>query len=678
MPRLILACLSWLLLWGPLPARAALLAHNLDRVPLAGQMSLLHDADDALTIKDILSPEVQQRFRPIPGNISAGYVKGNVWLRFDISRAADAPREWWLEIPNPLIDEVSLYIPSTADSPQSTYVERRAGEQVPPHLRDSIPYRQVVYRLAVVEEEPQTLYLRLKSVNALATQPTLWSEKAFTIKSSNEDSIFGGMFTLIAVITLTSLMVGIPIRERGILASAGFNISLMLILLPNEGFLQLYLAPKPGTGNLIELLDNFRAPDIFIGVGLALNFWFGWSLLSHQGGLGQDRPHLARIGYWVLGLILLPLLPIILVGDYGRVAPFMQAMAQIEGLITIALTSLLAWRGNPDARFFLFPYVTYILLSMTRLGRNLGWLPANALTEHAFHVGIVILAVSLAAFAMLKLRRMQREREQAQAQLLQDSQQNQRELEARVKERTAELTASIAEQRHLLAMVSHEFRNPLAVVDGAAQNLERGIGGTTALGQIRRATGRMTQLLTNVLAEDRLNDETKQMRRQTVDLGKLVQETVASRPPVIIERIRITPPVESAFVYADPHLLGIALDNLLDNALKYAPGGDLEIRITGDPLAAPGHSDAGWRLTVLDRGPGLPSDVDVFAKYVRGNVPASSPGAGLGLFLVARIAELHDGEAFAESRIEGGAQVGLRLPCAPETPINAMTQKSSQ
>ncbi len=113
----------------------------------------------------------------------------------------------------------------------------------------------------------------------------------------------------------------------------------------------------------------------------------------------------------------------------------------------------------------------------------------------------------------------------------------------------------------------------------------------------------------------------------------------------------------------DPHLLRIALDNLLDNAVKYAPQGLIDVVVLAE--ARQGDDDkAGWLMAVRDRGPGIPPDTDVFAKYVRGAVPASTPGAGLGLFLVARIAELHEGRVTAEQRLGGGAEIGLVLPAA--------------
>jgi signal transduction histidine kinase len=83
----------------------------------------------------------------------------------------------------------------------------------------------------------------------------------------------------------------------------------------------------------------------------------------------------------------------------------------------------------------------------------------------------------LAAIAIHRVHRLRAEREAAQARELLASRRNESELEQRAQERTAELQRSLEDQRQLLSIVAHAFRNPLAVVDGAVQNIARGLGG---------------------------------------------------------------------------------------------------------------------------------------------------------------------------------------------------------
>lgn len=630
---------------------ALTLDNRTDRIPLAGQMSVFHDLSGKITFDQVVGEASTERFKPLPGNVSLGYIKGNVWLRFEVSRTDDAPSQWWLEIPNALIDEVSLFTPAYGSSATSgSYSELKAGEQIPTAARDSIDNRQAVFTLLIPEGQRQTMYLRLSSVNALVTQPVFWTRQAFASASSREDLFFGGLFGLLIVITFTGFLVGGTVRDRGILASAGFNISLLMILLPNEGYLQLYLLP-----------DYPKIPDALIGMGLALNFIVGWEVLVSLGGLGVAAPRVAKHVRWVIYAIAVPVALSALAGHYGEVAPVMQMFGHIEGGAVILISLILVIRGNRDAIIFIIPYATYVILSISRLGRNLGWLPANVFTEHGFHLAVLIQSISLAAIATYHLHRLRSEREEAQAKELLLSRRNEQELENRVQERTVELRRSMEDQRQLLSMVAHEFRNPLAVVDGAAQNIARGIGGSISIQQIRRAVDRMSQLLVNVLAEDRLAGSLNNVEMRQIDLVDLARDCVEFHASQSGSRVTFHAESKEAFVLGNQYLLRILLDNILDNAIKYAKEEPIEVIIEAQ---SPHEDDSSglWYLAVRDLGPGIPTDIDIFDKYVRGNTVAATSGAGLGLFLVARIAGLHRGSTKARRRPDRGSEIGIVLP----------------
>lgn len=106
----------------------------------------------------------------------------------------------------------------------------------------------------------------------------------------------------------------------------------------------------------------------------------------------------------------------------------------------------------------------------------------------------------------------------------------------------------------------------------------------------------------------------------------------------------------------DPTLIDLALGNLIDNAIKYAPTGPLEVEVL--------PHDEELRFIVRDRGPGLGSadGQRIFEKFYRGDDVAGS-GSGLGLAIVSAVASAHGGRVWAQSREPGpGAEVGFALP----------------
>ena len=119
-------------------------------------------------------------------------------------------------------------------------------------------------------------------------------------------------------------------------------------------------------------------------------------------------------------------------------------------------------------------------------------------------------------------------------------------------------------------------------------------------------------------------------------------------------------------VWCDACLLGQALVNLLDNAVRHTPPGTaitVEVEVSADDRTA--------KLSVADDGPGIPDEVraQIFDRFVRRSGPgdrAASNGSGLGLAIVQAIAIEHDGKATVGDSEHGGARFTVELPLARE------------
>jgi signal transduction histidine kinase len=147
---------------------------------------------------------------------------------------------------------------------------------------------------------------------------------------------------------------------------------------------------------------------------------------------------------------------------------------------------------------------------------------------------------------------------------------------------------------------------------------------------------------------------------QAVDLAEIAASVVELYAPFAEEKgLTLTVAAEGpVWVQGDRHLLAQAVANLLDNALKYTPQGQVSLRIVGD-----GHEA---RLEVADSGPGIPADrrVAVFDRFVRLEGSRSTPGNGLGLSLVRAVARLHGGNVVLADN-QPGLRAVLTLPATP-------------
>ncbi|HEX3224850.1 MAG TPA: ATP-binding protein [Gaiellaceae bacterium] len=229
---------------------------------------------------------------------------------------------------------------------------------------------------------------------------------------------------------------------------------------------------------------------------------------------------------------------------------------------------------------------------------------------------------------------------------------------------TAELRRLSALRADFVSLVSHELRSPMAAVIGAARTLQDRWRTLTVeqrdafLALIGDETNRLAALIGDVLDTSRIEAGTFSYSFTDVDLGRLVNDAVATAS-VGQDEVRVHAEVgKLPLVRGDRERLRQVITNLIDNAIKYSPAGD-EVRVVASP------ENGAIRIAVTDHGPGIPQDQQrlIFEKFGRADVPGGSkPGTGLGLFIARSIAEAHGGTVDVSSRPSEGATFVLTLP----------------
>ncbi|MBV8684593.1 MAG: MCP four helix bundle domain-containing protein [Caulobacteraceae bacterium] len=223
-------------------------------------------------------------------------------------------------------------------------------------------------------------------------------------------------------------------------------------------------------------------------------------------------------------------------------------------------------------------------------------------------------------------------------------------------------------QRDFVSMASHEFRTPLTVIDAQAQNLARHEGrlasgeATERAASVRRSVRRITEVIDSLLQSTDIDGAAAlQARLAVFDPAVVIAESMTlqreSAPAGQIEEDLERAPRR---IVADRVLLAQAVSNLLSNAVKYSP--------PESPVRLRAWGEAGRLfISVADEGRGIPeADVDrVFDRYRRGANVGGVAGAGVGLFLVRTVAELHGGSVSVRSREGEGACFTLEIPLEP-------------
>jgi two-component system OmpR family sensor kinase len=227
----------------------------------------------------------------------------------------------------------------------------------------------------------------------------------------------------------------------------------------------------------------------------------------------------------------------------------------------------------------------------------------------------------------------------------------------------SERAASEARLRRFIADASHELRTPLSAVTAYAELFRRGARDrpddlARAMSGIEREAARMAVLVDDLLLLARL-DQGRPLERKEIDLTELVGEAVETARAVELDRRLELETPQALVVQGDPGRLRQVVDNLLANVRAHTPAGaGATVRVARESGSAV--------VEVADQGPGLSEEqaAHVFDRFYRGDPSRSrdAGGAGLGLSIVAAVAEAHGGDVSVRSENGHGTTFRLRLP----------------
>ncbi len=219
-----------------------------------------------------------------------------------------------------------------------------------------------------------------------------------------------------------------------------------------------------------------------------------------------------------------------------------------------------------------------------------------------------------------------------------------------------------------IADVTHELRTPLTVLKGTVETLEDGAlddreGRTKLLGSMKRETERLIRLVNQLLVLARMDAGALMLDLRELDLEDLVRERAANLTPLAAQKqVGITIQGQGKHlpkIIADRSRTAQVIDNLLDNALRYAPpGSEVTVQL---------EVQQGWiTCSIEDTGPGitsaeLPKIFDRFYR-VEPSRDRTSGGSGLGLSIAKALVEAQGGTIHASSQVGKGTRLTFKMP----------------
>lgn len=644
MTRWIAGLWAWLLMAGM--ALAMTVGTSDQSINLLPALRYLEDPGGQLQLQDVQRPARQAQFQPWLGHGTAlnfGLTESSYWIHFQLKRSRTSPDQWYLEVPNSLLGQLTLY--TANGTAVSTGADRPLRER--PSFN-----RHFVFPMELTEQA-QDFYLQVHSSNALNVPLQLWQPYAYQQHLHWQLLLQFVYFGCILTLLLYNTMLSGLLKDARFLIYAMYSLAMGLGMFSGNGFGGLYLWPDQHPFDAI-------AQSAFLCLSIIFATEFARRLLATSSSM--PRLDLSLKGCTLLALLVLASLllhlwypmPLALVIQAFMVISLLMGVL----ILYISVKQAIAHRGS--ARYFAIGWGMIWVGAAIAAIHAIGAVPSNGFTAYALQISTVgemfFLAISLASKVReerVKLEWAKQQTQQAQTELVEVLKTSEQRLEQTVQQRTVQLEQSLVREREVLqqyvrfgSMISHEVRNPIHIIQSQISlwRKEKSVGldhTDNRLSTMSGALRRLTDLFEKWLQSDRLKSPHLQLSLQTRDITAWLETWLPAYQAQLPEHRLVWLPARAAYaVSMDPALLEMAITNLLENAAKYSP---VASTIT---ISVPPSQSARVGICIDDEGIGIPPELQgqVFEDFFRAQIETSKPGIGLGLAIVQRIVQLHGGQ----------------------------------
>ena len=660
-----LQLILFLSLWGlgsPLRAQPVELDATSTSFEVSGHLWASVPRELFSSPQEALARYREGRFQKLPGFLGRGFQGDAVWLAFDVHGAGDAPRFLVAQVGPAYLDHVTAW---QTDAAGQLSLIGRAGDQVPPAQVELLAFKPS-FALQLPAAASTTVLLRLQTASSQVAIVKLYRGTDFPAAQATEGLLLGVEGSAFLTMSVVALGMFWLLRERIYLLWLVLILSMAGQAFMSTGMAYRYL-------DWVDLYHVNKFTNGFTILTLVVTTTFASVLFDfkalhrwlHRFIVGLSVLVLVLFGVGV-ALTLPKITPVFLLTSI-----FMMIVSFIGTLLQMVRRHSTSLQYGP---MFLLTFLVGAVTMMAVGGR----LPFTEWTASAWQVASLCNVLSLQVAMFSRAWQVQRKHAQERAHLLTQLTEQNQELEAHVESRTASLSKALhnvqqaeASQRQLLAMASHEFRTPAAWIKASLDSLvilKDQIGPEIAsrLVNMRQASVRMIGLANDLINEDRLHELTLKPKLAALDMRQLAADVVAryGANPEVVADLGVAP----LQIKGDAALLGIALHNLIDNALRHGHPAEPERQRIGVSLRV--GSDR-FELQVADNGPGIPDSKKewVFERYHAGAYRDSaesdeqlSISSGLGLSIVQEIAHAHGGRVVVRDNRPHGAVLVLSLP----------------
>ena len=588
------------------------------RISLNAHWQFLPDPTANLSIDDVM----HRRFEPLTKR-NLGYSQSAYWLKVTLQAPPSQPSSaWLLAFYWPVIDQLDVWVAQSQHRKHYALGDHRPYHNRP--VKSSLP----AVPIQMVDHDPVTVYVRMESTSALLTLAELWRTEDFMQEDKQRDITYGFYFGMMAMVCLVFLLLGSWLRSLAFLSYSAYVLGFGILAASLNGYVNVYFpAAQDSLSDWVVGLSSLT----LLGFALVMNM----QLLQTQ----HHHPVVHRI--FQLGVLFSILAMPFAAGHYYYIVA-QVVLLQMVFICTFALVQSVRIFINTRRLEAAFYFLAFMQLSLYGLIYALMMLNLMDVDyEYGMRYQNAIFASILCMSMGMAYRVRQIELDKAQAQAM-----------------AAHIQQRAQEERRFVAMLSHEFRNPLAAIDRSAQMLHYTVQKIdevvlTRVNNIRASVSRLSSLVDNFLLSERIESGHLQLELKQHDLADLLADIRMHMTEA--DWLRIRHDCDDGHFIFDLGMMSMAVGNLLHNALRYAyPETAVNLRV--------GVIPQGLSIIVSDAGPGISQEdlAMLGVPYYRMRQAVGKKGTGLGYYFCKRIVELHGGTLSARLNEAGGLEVTIQ------------------
>lgn len=664
------AGVTWVYAQAPVPIT---LTDQQGKYDAGLHLEILEDPNGILTFEEVRSEALNGRFtanwQTVP---NFGLSNATYWFRLRLKNESRQAEGWLLEIADPNINELTLFIPQPHGQGFQVFATGRSQ----PFNSRPIAHSNFVFPVSIVPQSEIEIYGRAASL-PLSLPITVWSSHSFIEAAQIDFLQIGIVFGILLIMAAYNLFLYFSLRDKSYLYYVLLILCLLGLKMVRDGLSLLFF-------NTDFTLLNVRSELFLFSLLLILLLGFTKSFLLTSTNVPRINRIIILLRYGfvpvVLLLIVFPIsLPVITV--YLLLALSTLGIVLVSGFIT--------WRGGyKPARFFLLTWFFFLLQTAVNLSISVGLLPTTLLPDRIDFAAIwIVLFLSLALADRIKL--LTRDKETAQAELvhqqqellrlsdahavaLQDANEKLQQtlaekviIEQALQAYAKELERSNSELQDFAYIASHDLQEPLRKIQVFGDRLKVKYAdqlseqGQDYLSRMQNAAARMQILIQDLLVFSRVT--TKAQPFTSIDLTAVVTQAL-QHLEIQIESLSAKIKLgELPVIQGDPAQMAQLFQNLIANSLKFHRENVPPV-ICIESQSMPEKKMV--QISVTDNGIGFEEEYGqrIFVIFQRLHGREVYPGTGVGLAVCKKIVDRHGGMITAHGTPDEGATFTITLP----------------